>query len=149
MTQPIQCSNCGAVLLEEDVFCGECGAPRPSETSPAEAKEEPLTEMTEEPQPEVPAEPRRDPLPEPGTVDRSDPDTIWRVAAAVLGVVGAVVCLLGFAGFMLFGLIEAEDMTPAENWLISAICCLLPIAGTGVAMAIAGLVIWWARLRNR
>ena len=58
-------------------------------------------------------------------------------------------CLLGLAVFLLFGLTEAEDMTPAENWLLSTLCCLLPIAGTGVAMAVAGLVIWWAKLRNR
>ena len=133
MTGPIQCINCGAVLLKEDIFCGECGAPRPSETSPAEGMEEP----------------QADPLPEPGPVRRPDPDTIWRVAAAVLGIVGVLVCLLGLAAFLLFGLIEAEDMTPAENWLLSTICCLLPIAGTGIAMAVAGLVIWWAKLRNR
>jgi len=133
MTGPIQCINCGAVLLKEDIFCGECGAPRPSETSPAEGMEEP----------------QADPLPEPRPVRRPDSDTIWRVAAAVLGIVGVLVCLLGLAAFLLFGLIEAEDMTPAENWLLSTICCLLPIAGTGVAMAVAGLVIWWAKLRNR
>jgi hypothetical protein len=141
MTGPIQCINCGAVLLKEDIFCGECGAPRPSETSPAEAIAEPHTEVMEEPRP--------DPLPEPRPVRRPDSDTIWRVAAAVLGIVGVLVCLLGLAAFLLFGLIEAEDMTPAENWLLSTICCLLPIAGTGVAMAVAGLVIWWAKLRNR
>ena len=133
MTGPIQCINCGAVLLKEDIFCGECGAPRPSETSPAEDMEEP----------------QADPLPEPRPVRRPDPDTIWRVAAAVLGIVGVLVCLLGLAVFLLFGLTEAEDMTPAENWLLSTLCCLLPIAGTGVAMAVAGLVIWWAKLRNR
>ena len=133
MTGPIQCINCGAVLLEKDIFCGECGAPRPSETSPAEGMEEP----------------QADPLPEPGPVRRPDSDTIWRVAAAVLGIVGVLVCLLGLAVFLLFGLTEAEDMTPAENWVLSTLCCLLPIAGTGVAMAVAGLVIWWAKLRNR
>jgi len=133
MTGPIQCNNCGAVLLEEDTFCGECGAPRPSGTSPAEVMEEPQADAA----PEAP------PVQQPGS------DTVWRVAAAVLGIVGVLVCLLGLAVFLLFGLIEGEDMTPAENWLISAICCLLPIAGTGVAIAVAGLVIWWAKLRNR
>jgi len=133
MTGPTQCANCGAVLLEEDIFCGECGAPRPSEAS--------LAEVVEEPQ--------ANPQPDTRPVRRPDSDTVWRVAAAVLGIVGALVCLLGLAVFLLFGLIETEDMTPAENWLISTICCLLPIAGTGVAMAIAGLAIWWARVRNR
>ena len=94
-------------------------------------------------------EPQADAAPEAPPVQQPGSDTVWRVAAAVLGIVGVLVCLLGLAVFLLFGLIEAEDMTPAENWLISAICCLLPIAGTGVAIAVAGLVIWWAKLRNR
>jgi hypothetical protein len=133
MTGPIQCDNCGAILLKEDIFCGECGAPRSSEASPAEVMEEP----------------QANPLPDTRSVRRPDSDTVWRVVAAVLGIVGALVCLLGFAVFLLFGLIESEDFTQAENWLLSTVCCLLPIAGTGIAMAIAGLVIWWARLRNR
>jgi hypothetical protein len=94
-------------------------------------------------------EPEASPPPEPRPGDQAESDTAWRVAAAVLGIVGVLVCLLGLASFLLFGIIEAEDVTPAENWLISAICCLLPIAGTGVALAAAGLVIWWTRLRNR
>ena len=141
MTQPIQCDNCGAILLDEDIYCGECGAPRPTVIAPAEVAEDTQTEATTEPKPS--------PLLEPRPAGQTDSDTVWRVAAAVLGVVGVLVCLLGFAAFLLFGLLEAEDMTPAENWLISTICCLLPIAGTGIAIAVAGLVIWWAKLRNR
>lgn len=141
MTQPIQCDNCGAVLLKEDVYCGECGAPRPSVIASAESVEEPRPESDKGTQP--------DPLPEPRPVDRDSSDTAWRVAAAVLAIVGVLVCVLGLAAFLLFGLIEAEDLTPAENWLLSTICCLLPIGGTGVAIAVAGLVIWWAKLRNR
>jgi len=133
MSQPIQCDNCGAVLLKDDEYCGECGAPRPTVVANAEAVDGPEVS----------------PPPEIRSGDRAEPDTAWRVAAAVLGIVGVLVCLLGLASFVLFGLIEAEDMTPAENWLISAICCLLPIAGTGVALAVAGLVIWWTRLRTR
>ena len=132
MSQPIQCDNCGAVLLDEDTYCGECGAPRPTVIAPAEVVDEPESS----------------PAPAARPADRTNTDTAWRVAAAVLGILGILVCLLGFAAFLLFGLIEGEDMTPAENWLFSAICCLLPIAGTGVTLAVAGLVIWWARLRN-
>ena len=132
MSQPIQCANCGAVLLEDDVYCGECGAPRPAVVARAEAVDEPETSLP----------------PELGSGDKTESDTAWRVAAAVLGIVGVLVCLLGLVAFLLFGLIEAEDMTPAENWLISALCCLFPIAGTGMAIAVAGLVIWWTRLRN-
>ena len=141
MTQPIQCDNCGAILLDEDIYCGECGAPRPTVITPAEA--------VDDTQAEVPKEPWPSPPPAPGSAGQTDSDTVWRVAAAILGVIGVLGCLLGIAAFLLFGLIEAEDMTPAENWLISAICCLLPIAGTGVSTAAAGLVIWWAKVRNR
>ena len=69
--------------------------------------------------------------------------------AAVLGVIGAILCLLGFAVFLLFGLTDTESVTEAENWLFSATCCLLPIAGAGTTLAVAGLVIWWAKLRKR
>ena len=141
MTQPIQCDNCGAILLDEDIYCGECGAPRPTVLAPAEVVEDTQTDAIGEPQPS--------PLPEPRSADGASSETVWRVVAAVLGVVGILVCLLGVVAFLLFGLMEAEDMTPAENWLLSTICCLLPIAGTGVVIAVAGLVIWWAKLRNR
>jgi hypothetical protein len=133
LTGPIQCDNCGAVLHEEDVFCGECGAPRPSVLPSAERIEAPQA---------------RAPIATP-PVRRSDSDTVWRVTTAILGIVGALLCLLGFALFLLFGLMEGEGLTPVENWLISASCCLLPIAGTGAAIALVGLVVWWARLRKR
>jgi hypothetical protein len=71
------------------------------------------------------------------------------VIAAVLGVLGPILCLLGFAVFLLFGLTDTESVTETENWLLSAICCLLPLAGAGIVIAVAGLVIWWARLRKR
>jgi hypothetical protein len=71
------------------------------------------------------------------------------VVAAVLGTVGMILCLLGLAVFLLFGLVESESVTPGENWLYSTICCLLPIAGTGTIVALAGLVVWWVRLRDR
>jgi hypothetical protein len=133
LTRPIQCDNCGAVLLEEDIFCGECGAPRPSVIPSVERIEGPQARA------QIAAPPVR----------RSDSDTVWRVVAAILGIIGALLCLLGFAVFLLFGLIESEGVTQAENWLISTICCLLPIAGTGTTFALGGLVVWWARLRKR
>ncbi|MFN2185584.1 MAG: hypothetical protein ACK2UU_16460, partial [Anaerolineae bacterium] len=119
MTRPIQCDNCGAVLLEEDIFCGECGAPRPSVIASAEPIDRPPAQASATAPP----------------VRKSDSDTVWRVVAAILGVVGALLCLLGFAAFLLFGLIDSEGVSQAENWLISTICCLLPIAGTGAAIA--------------
>ena len=137
MSNPIQCDNCGATILDGETFCGECGAPSPSVDAPVGEAEAP--------------QPAPLPLDPPAAQPRrlSDRDTIWRVSAAVLGAVGALLCLLGIAAGLLFGLTEAEGMTQAENWLYSVVCCLLPIAGAGTVLAIAALVIWWAKLRNR
>lgn len=135
MAESIQCDSCGAVLLEEDVFCGECGVPRPLASPPPEptATVPPAT---------LPVTP-----PPPG---RSRPSTdFWRIGVIVLGIAGASLCLLGIAAFLLFGLTEGGDVTPAENWVYSTFCCLLPIAGTGAILIAAGLGIWWIRLRNR
>jgi hypothetical protein len=71
------------------------------------------------------------------------------VAAIVLGILAAILCLVGVAAFLLFGLTESDVTTPAEDWLYATFCCLLPIGGTGVILAVAGLGIWWVRLRNR
>ena len=62
---------------------------------------------------------------------------------------GFVLCLGGVVAFLLFGLMEGENTTPAEDWLYSALCCLLPIGGTGAILATVGLVLWSLRLRDR
>jgi hypothetical protein len=140
MTEPIQCDNCGAVLLEEDLFCGECGAPRPSLTEVAQ----PATHEPSASQP-LPAPPL---APRPGGRSAS-PTRGWRVSVIILGILAAVLCLLGTAGFLLFGLTESEGFTTEENWVFATLCCLLPIAGSGVILAVAAVGIWFARLRNR
>jgi hypothetical protein len=134
MAQPIQCDNCGAVLVEEDVFCGECGAPRPSATQPAGAEAPPTPATPPPPPPEAPGDSRA---------------TAWRVATIVLGITAAILCLVGVAAFLLFGLTESDVTTPTEDWLYATFCCLLPIAGSGAILAISSLGIWWIRLRNR
>jgi hypothetical protein len=140
MAEPIQCDNCGAILLEEDIFCGECGAPRPSVL---QAPKQPATEPPDAAPPIATAPSPRTPRPP------SSPQTGWRVATIVLGILGTLLCLLGLSAFLLFGLTESGDFTPEENWLYATFCCLLPIAGTGLVLALAGAGIWWARLRNR
>jgi hypothetical protein len=134
MAQAIQCENCGAILIEEDVFCGECGAPRPDATGPSETEVVDSPTIAPPPSPEAPSGSR---------------ETAWRVAVIVLGVTAAILCLIGVAAFLLFGLTDSDVTSPAEDWLYATFCCLLPIAGTGAILAIAGLGIWWVRLRNR
>ncbi len=133
MKRPAQCENCGAVLFGGESFCGECGAPAPSSIE--------LVDEIEEPRPAAPPDARPN--------QPQDRATAWRVIAAVLVAVGALLCLLGLAVFLLFGSMDTESVTEAENWVFSASCCLLPLIGMGTAIAIAGLVIWWAKLRNR
>jgi hypothetical protein len=140
----LQCENCGAVLAKEDIFCGECGAPRPSQAEVSETKDLARAEVV------TPAEltPRADPVP--AAPARSEPaSTGWRVAFIVLVVLGAIACIAGVLAFLLFGSMESEATTPAEDWLYAALCCLLPIGGTGVLLATGGLAIWYARVRNR
>jgi hypothetical protein len=135
MAESIQCETCGAVLLKEDIYCGECGTPRPI-VAPASGPAAP------EPQAAAPP-PRRT------EQTQASPGSAWRVAAIALGTIGAILCLLGMAAFLLFGLTEGGDVSPTENWIYSTFCCLLPIAGTGAILALFGAGIWWFRLRSR
>jgi hypothetical protein len=137
MAEQVQCHNCGAVLLAEDVFCGECGAPRAPSTEPAEPVEA-----------EQPAPPVLPPAPT-SAQPTSPTGTGWRVAFIVLVVLGAIACIAGILVFVLVGSLESEAMTPQEDWLYSALCCLLPIGGTGAILAASGGLIWYTRLRER
>ncbi len=138
MAESIQCDNCGAVLLKEDAFCGECGAPRPSLT-PGLEPVEPV-----ESEPPAPVVPQARPA---APVDARQ--RRWLVVTTILGVLAAILCLAGIAAFFLFGLTETESVTTDENWLLATFCCLLPFAGASAILAIAGLGIWFTRLRNR
>ncbi len=125
-----QCQYCGAVLLPEDTSCGECGAPRPDTASPSP--------------PDAPtAAPARA-----ATVPFPSSRTGWRAAFVSLIVVGVLVCIVGILAFVLAGVTETEGWTAQENWLFSAGCCLLPIAGSGLVLVLAGIGIWFARLRG-
>ncbi len=138
MAESIQCDNCGAVLLKEDAFCGECGAPRPS-LPPGLEPAEPV-----EPELPAPVVPQARPA---APVDARQ--RRWRVVTIILGILAAILCLAGIGAFFLLGLTETEGFTTEENWLYATFCCLLPFAGAGTILAIAGLGIWFSRLRNR
>jgi hypothetical protein len=131
-----QCEYCGAVLLPEDVFCGECGAARTESGSPGPPDVRPL--RTFYPAATAPAAPRRD----------QSVRTGWRAAFVALVVVGVLVCIVGILAFVVAGMTQTEGWTAEENWLFSAGCCLLPIAGSGLVLILAGAGIWFARLRK-
>jgi hypothetical protein len=151
MSEQTQCDNCGAVLLAEDLFCGECGAPRPSlaEVIESVSGEEPAE--VEQPVATVAPPPQRPkPPPSPATaVPSAESKSGWRVAVIVLITLGVLGCIVALIAFVVFGRMEGEDTTPAEDWLFSAACCLLPMGGLGAVFLGTGIFFWFRRLRNR
>ena len=151
MADQIQCDNCGAVLGKEDIFCGECGAPRPSA---AEAIESAAEEPSAVPDPAASVQPLTDvsptgPGPSLPAASSGPSEAAWRPAVIVLIVLGVIACLAGLLGFLLLGSVGGETTTTQEDWLIGALCCLLPIGGTGALLAAVGAAIWYTRLRRR
>lgn len=146
MAETIQCENCGAVLLPEDIFCGECGAPNPSSEAPGEPAAAPPAPPVTEPKPKPP--PFIPPTP-PDAKPSFSAKSGWRAAFIALLVLGAIACLVGLAAFFIFGSMPSEATTPREDWIFAAICCLLPVGGTGGLLLIAGLAVWYTRVRRR
>jgi hypothetical protein len=138
MADEIQCDNCGAVISVEDLFCGECGVPRPvTEAAEPWKTYEPAVEE---------AVPTSDPSP---SLSPASVDTRWRVSFTVLLVLGGLACLASLVAFLLVGSIGGDTTTPTEDWLISAFCCLLPLGGAGAVLAAASAAIWYSRVRSR
>jgi hypothetical protein len=73
----------------------------------------------------------------------------WQIAAIVMAGLGVVLCLVGLILFAVFGMTSADGYSTEENWLYSALCCLLPIAGSGALLLLIGAGIWLTRLRDR
>lgn len=143
MSDILECDNCGAVLLKADLFCGECGAPRPtlaSLSAPDAVEPGPRESAAEAPiglQPST-LEPAR-----------SQSQRLWQIAVIALALLSVLLCVFGLAAFLVFGLTDSEVASPEENWLYSGICCLLPLAGTSAVLILASVGIWFARLRKR
>jgi hypothetical protein len=152
MAGTIQCENCGALLLEEDVFCGECGAPI------ATILEEPTTSETAAQSPAGPAMPMAggevaqvaapESLGDAEAQPTSTSVSGWRVAVIALIAFGALACISGILAFLVFGLIGGETTTATEDWLFATMCCLLPIGGVGAVLVAAGGLVWYLRLRD-
>ena len=138
MAAATQCPYCGAVLLKEDLFCGECGAPNPLAADGV---------VPAAPPPPPPLPPSGLPSPPPSVPASSGKG--WQIAWLSLIALGVVSCLLAPIIFVLFGLMPSETVTPQERWLYSAICCLLPIGGVGIALVILGLIIRYIQGQRR
>jgi hypothetical protein len=74
---------------------------------------------------------------------------LWKLIVITLGLLSVLLCFAGLLTFLLFGLTDSEIASPRENWLYSALCCLVPLTGTGSVSGLAALGLWFARLRKR
>jgi hypothetical protein len=141
MADPVQCDECGAILAEDDLFCGECGAVRP-----------PGTEVSQ-PAVDAPALAPPAPPPAPSPVAPSpvalSPVARYRALFIVLIVLGIVTCILALISFLVVGALPSDVTTPQEAWLLSGICCLLPVGVAGLGLLIAGVVVWRKLLRDQ
>ena len=132
MADLVQCEECGAVLAKDDLPCGECGAVRPPGG--------PAPRGTVDPTVAVPSPP-------PAARPPAFPKARWRAAFIILIVLGIITCVLALVIFGIVGATPSEATTPQEDWIYSAVCCLLPIGVAGMLFITAGVVVWYRSLR--
>jgi hypothetical protein len=135
MGERVQCDECGAVLAEDELFCGECGAVRPPGT---EVSQPAADALASEP-------PASHPAPSPVA---PSPVARYRALFIVLIVLGIVTCILALISFLVVGALPSDVTTPQEDWVLSGICCLLPVGVAGLGLLIAGVVVWRKLLRD-
>jgi hypothetical protein len=73
----------------------------------------------------------------------------YRALFIVLIVLGIVTCILALISFLVVGALPSDVTTPQEAWLLSGICCLLPVGVAGLGLLIAGVVVWRKLLRDQ
>lgn len=142
MADIVQCKDCGAILADEDVFCGECGAPRPS---PAEAPSDPVPEA---PQPKA-RQPEATPTVRPAVPQPRRAGDGWRIAVTVIvGLSLLAACGLFMLGVLLGFVIPDPDTGQAatESMIYGAgLICFCP----GALALILAVVLWAVVLRKK
>ena len=168
MAESVQCANCGAVLLEEDIFCGECGAPRPMLAATAGPPEPVAAPLPSAPMPATagPPGPAAAPLPSapmpatplpptPGLPPvqpasrRSGVSEGWRTAAIVVAILAVVAAVgLWIGGLLLAFVVPDPELGQAatQDMIVgSSVCCLCP----GVLSVAVAIVLWAVVIRRK
>ena len=147
----MKCDKCGAALFPEDQFCGECGAPRPSSSRPADLPEStPSSQKDGVRRPEPPrAAPGSPGVPDGAPSPGSSPGPVARkVLLGILGLLGLgmlilvggalIIRLTGFdVAAMLPSRSAGRDLPPAgelslEAFQVAARDCQSVAAVTGI-----------------
>ena len=144
MDNSLHCENCGAVLSEEDAFCGECGAPRPSR---ATGLDQPPPMPTAQAAPAAPVVTPPRPLTAPAPGRGISPQ--WRRAASILALLAVVaaVALCSFGVVLAFFAPDPElGQTGTQDMIVgSMITCICP----GTIALFTALALWTRVVRRR
>jgi hypothetical protein len=144
MDNSLHCENCGAMLGEEDAFCGECGAPRPSLATGLD-RLPPVPAVQVAPAAPVLAPPGPPPAPAPSTGISPRRRRIASILALLAALAAVALCSFGF--LLAFFAPDPElGRAGTQDMIVgSMITCICP----GTVALFAALVLWTRVVRRR